>query len=757
MRRKRLVARVSWPAMPTKSLPPQPAHARRGALSYEKRLPEARAVRVVDFFCGCGGMSAGFAATRQSHLKFRILAGIDIDERALATYSHNIPAAALQEDVRKLAADPQRLLELVPGLEEDDSPLVFIGCPPCQGFSAHRKKDARVDPRNDLISSFAQLCEHFLPDVIVMENVPEVIRGRHSHHFGEATDRLREAGYTIDAQILDFSEYGLPQRRRRAVAIGARAPIGLPRPPAVFVDAPMTVREAISHLRPVEAGGEAADDPWHRAPSHTERILRRIEATPPDGGDRRSLSSTDQLSCHTSLDASSTPGFTDVYGRLRWDQPSVTITAKSSTPSCGRFLHPEQHRNITVREAAILQGFPQDFEFLGPFVGQYRQIGEAVPPLVARWLAAGVLDHLRPQVPPVTAEEEGEADGEEELVAVEAFCGSGGMSLGLQEAGLDLVLAFDLDEDAVETFRRNIHDRAEVLDARSSSTPEAIEDAVEGRSWILAGGPPCQGFSQQRRGEGWDERNELVMELAELAGCVDPLPEAVVLENVTYLDSPRGRKILAAYITRMEELGFRTFRHDLNSADFGVPQLRKRIFVVSLRPEHVAAYAGPQPTTPNRWVTVGEVLADLPDAGDERLANHAASGERAENRRRIAFVGMGAGRLAIPEDLQLECHRKYGGHLDVYGRLDWFGFARTVTGGFDSFTRGEYGHPYRHRSITAREAAALQGFPEDFGFVGNRASVRRQIGNAVPPRMAGAVGAAVRAAVRQPARVRLAA
>jgi DNA (cytosine-5)-methyltransferase 1 len=727
--------------------------------SYEKKLPASQEVNVVDFFCGCGGMSSGFITTRQSHLSFRILAGIDIDENALGTYAHNIGVPALPLDIRELAADPERLIDLVPDLADEDSPLVFLGCPPCQGFSAHRKKDRRIDPRNDLIVAFAEVSAYFVPDLVVMENVPEVINGRHSHHFDQAVQLLQGSGYTIDAKILDFSQFGLPQRRKRAVAIAAFGEAKFPRPPHVFRERPVSVRDAISHLRPIAAGSADAEDPWHRAPAHTERILRRIEATPPDGGDRRSLPASEQLSCHSAVDVSETPGFTDVYGRLRWDQPSVTITAKSSTPSCGRFLHPEQHRNISLREAAILQGFPQDFEFRGPFVNQYRQVGEAVPPLIARWLAHSVLDSLRPAARPPRYSKKPASKEDGVPVGVDAFCGSGGMSVGLQNAGIQPVFAFDLDEDAVNSYRQNIDDEAAVLDIRSLQTAASVDEAVDGRTWILAGGPPCQGFSQQRRGDDEDGRNVLVVELAELAARAASLPSAVILENVTYLDSPRGREVLSQYVASMENLGYRTFRHDLNSADFGVPQLRKRIFVVSLLPEYAAEYGGPRPTTPNRWVSVGEALEGLPEVAQdgEEVPNHAASGERAINRRRIAFVGMGGGRLAIPEEFQLECHRKYGGHLDVYGRLDWFGFARTLTGGFDSFTRGEYAHPFRHRSITAREAATIQGFRSDFRFVGNRASVRRQIGNAVPPPMAAAVGAGVRAAVTGRARLRLAA
>jgi DNA (cytosine-5)-methyltransferase 1 len=136
----------------------------------------------------------------------------------------------------------------------------------------------------------------------------------------------------------------------------------------------------------------------------------------------------------------------------------------------------------------------------------------------------------------------------------------------------------------------------------------------------------------------------------------------------------------------------------------------------------------------------------LPDAVpncDPSITNHYASNEGALNKRRIMFVDMGRGRLSIPDDLQLACHRRYGGHLDVYGRLDWFSLARTITGGFDSFTRGEFAHPFYHRSITPREAARIQGFPDWFTFEGNKASVRRQIGNAVPPPMAFAVAKAI--------------
>ena len=155
-----------------------------------------------------------------------------------------------------------------------------------------------------------------------------------------------------------------------------------------------TVRKTISDLPQIAAGKINPDDPAHRAPQHTPRIPKRIGKTPIDGGDRRDIALADQIEAHKNIDLRGSRGFTDVYGRLRRYKPAVNITAKSSTPSCGRFLHLDQDLNISVREAAILQGFPQTYVLKGPFVNQYRQIGEAVPPLFTRFLAFQVLDHL---------------------------------------------------------------------------------------------------------------------------------------------------------------------------------------------------------------------------------------------------------------------------------------------------------------------------------------------------------------------------
>jgi DNA-cytosine methyltransferase len=729
----------------------------KSAGGYTKKLPAPTTAYVIDFFCGCGGASAGFVQTRQSHFAFEVLAGLDINEDALATYRQNTGVLGIRADIRKLAARPESLKQLIPGWDPTAMrPLVFVGCPPCQGFSALRKGDERDDARNDLSLAFAKIVKHFRPDLVVMENVPEILRGRFSHHFSAAKTIMERDGYKFASAVVDLSLFGVPQRRRRALVLGAlgNAP-KLPSP--IFKPSEVrTVRQAIAHLRPLEAGQVDPEDPAHRAPAHTERLIRMFKKIPPDGGDRRALADADKLAAHKKLDSGDTPGFTDVYGRLRWDSPSVTITAKSRSPSSGRFLHPEQHRNITVREAALLQGFPQSYSFTGAPTQLYRQIGEAVPPMFARAVAWAVLDYLRPvpEVPTPKLSKRHFRPSDGGLVSVDCFCGAGGLGLGFLAAGIDAAFAFDTDQAAAATYSRNLGLKAHTLDVRAGETEQMIEEAVASRSYCLIGGPPCQGFSHQRRGDPADPRNELVLRFAELAIKARHRPAAIVLENVTDLDLPRGRHILAAYTKLLASAGYACFRHDLNSAEFGVPQLRNRIVVVGLPREFAAFYQPPTPLTPHRWLTVGEALTDLPEPGfslgTEFVANHIAAAEGEQNRRRIAFVDMGQGRKSIPTDLQLPCHIKsYRGHRDVYGRLDWFSQARTLTAGFDSFTRGEYGHPFRHRSITAREAARIQGFPDWFEFVGNRAEVRHQIGNAVPPPLAFAVGQGLLAVLKR--------
>jgi DNA (cytosine-5)-methyltransferase 1 len=320
----------------------------------------------IDLFCGCGGLSLGLRKAG-----FSVVAGVDADALASSTYRMNHKSAlVVEEDIGRV--DPKELmaeLDLSPG----DLGLL-AGCPPCQGFSTLRTLNGGRDiddPMNDLIFQFSRFISCFRPKTIMIENVPGLASDPRLVSFSKS---IAAMGYKYRFQVFDAADYGVPQRRRRMILLAALAE----RPE--FSDASRkrpTVRDAIEFLPPPGRGEDPAHDyPVTRAP-HVEALIRRV---PKDGGSRTSLGASDQLPCHQKCD-----GFKDVYGRMAWSEPSPTITGGCINPSKGRFLHPEQDRAITLREAALLQGFPKDYR-LDLSRGRYptaQMIGNAFPPAFA--------------------------------------------------------------------------------------------------------------------------------------------------------------------------------------------------------------------------------------------------------------------------------------------------------------------------------------------------------------------------------------
>lgn len=339
-------------------------------------------------------------------------------------------------------------------------------------------------------------------------------------------------------------------------------------------------------------------------------------------------------------------------------------------------------------------------------------------------------------------------------IAIDAFCGSGGLSLGIKRAGFDLVAAFDEDEASLRTHNKNMPGHGFLADAyelTGESLRQRAGIAPGTELDLLAGGPPCQGFSKQKRGAHLgDERNALVLEFLRLLQEVQP--RAFLMENVSTLAGVRGAHLVQQFVSlsRYELTG-----HFYLAADYGVPQTRKRFVLVGIRHDVPGGFEIPKPTTPV-WPTVGSALDGLPEPPDDYsvhsdFPNHQAARVTAANVERFSYVPQGGGWQDIPFEKRLKCHQlvniKAGGWPDVYGRLCWDGQCPTITGGFDSFTRGRYGHPLRDRPLTPREAARLQGFPDEYVFEGTRHDVRHQIGNAVPVTMAEAISSAVRDAL----------
>ncbi|NPC41057.1 DNA cytosine methyltransferase [Nocardioides sp. zg-1230] len=339
--------------------------------------------RVVEFFAGCGGTSLGFAMANKEGVEFEVVGGVELDRHAAATFERNLGVPLHLGDVRDLA-DPDTLARVSKSWA-GDGPLVLIGCAPCQGFSSHRKKDSRADSRNDLLEAFAQVAIQLDPEVIVMENVPEMLSAQHWRHFLQWRSLIEAAGYTVKVAIHNLAEFGVPQERFRALVIAAKwRHFSMPKP-LMGANQFRTVRDAIAHLPALSAGEADVEDPMHVTSRHRQSTVDLISLIPHDGGSRRSLPPGVGPKCWEGVD-----GFRDVYGRLWWDRPAVAITARCRTPSCGRFAHPAQDRGLSVREAALLQGFPEDTQFEGPFDDKFKQIGNAVSPIFAR----AVAEHL---------------------------------------------------------------------------------------------------------------------------------------------------------------------------------------------------------------------------------------------------------------------------------------------------------------------------------------------------------------------------
>ena len=334
---------------------------------------------------------------------------------------------------------------------------------------------------------------------------------------------------------------------------------------------------------------------------------------------------------------------------------------------------------------------------------------------------------------------------------IDCFSGAGGLCLGLIEAGFDVLYSFDIDKNAISTINSNPTyfkgHQAEVRDINDIDAAELLRlfHLVPGQLDLLAGGPPCQGFSIQRIGNDYDERNHLVEEY--IGKVIAICPRMFILENVPGIEGKRGKNILHQALKRVEDSGYFIHEKVLDAQDYGVPQRRKRVVIVGERKDHLAPlFEYPEPH--KERVTVRDTIGNLPEPpadGTEHpgISLHRRDRLSAKNIERLQHLQPGQGRDFLPPELLADCHKVSSskiGHRNVYGRMPWDDVAPTITARFDSFTRGMFGHPEQDRSISLREGALLQTFPADFTFCGNKVEVARQIGNAVPVNMAKAVG-----------------
>lgn len=310
---------------------------------------------------------------------FRVIGAVEIDDLAAKTYKANHTTVKVwRKDIRELSL---RKVKQQLKLRRGDLDLL-AGCPPCQGFSTMRSLNGKrsvEDERNNLIFQFLRFVCELLPKTIMMENVPGL---RDDQRYASFLAALRALGYEhIDEGVRNAKFYGVPQSRRRLILMASRvAPVSAP----ARDEQMKTVRQFIENLPP--AG--TSKDPAHDLPERrSDKVKKLISLIPKDGGSRSQLPKDLQLDCHKKCD-----GFKDVYGRLSWDKVSTTITGGCFNPSKGRFLHPQEDRCITLREAALLQSFPRNYRF--PNVSKKQEvalmIGNALPPEMIKRFATAV-------------------------------------------------------------------------------------------------------------------------------------------------------------------------------------------------------------------------------------------------------------------------------------------------------------------------------------------------------------------------------
>ena len=345
--------------------------------------------------------------------------------------------------------------------------------------------------------------------------------------------------------------------------------------------------------------------------------------------------------------------------------------------------------------------------------------------------------------------------------AVDLFCGAGGLSSGLKKSGFDVALGVDIDQAALRTYKKNIK-RAKVLNKDiglvSSEEIEKLAGIKKGDCFLLAGCPPCQGFSNLGKRDVDDVKNKLVYEFVRLIFELEPC--FILMENVPGMSKGVGKEIFSDVVEKLKKK-YCVQYSTLNAADYGVPQIRKRLVMhgvrkdvyanlleilkedeISLLPK--ATHSKNKKDGLKKWVTVRETIMDLPElkAGEEAecigTANHIARKLSKTNEKRLDNIRKNGGdRANVANELQLECHKKKNvSYTDTYGIINLDKPAPTITSGCTTISKGRYGHPTQNRGLSVREAARLQSFDDKFIFIGNMGEMSLQVGNAVPPKLA---------------------
>ena len=339
-------------------------------------------IAAIDLFCGAGGLSHGLISE-----SIVVRAGFDIDKTCKYAYEENNDAPYIIKDVSDVKGQD------IQPLFRDNEVRVLAGCAPCQPFSKYTQgKDNKEDQKWGMLYEFSRLIGEVLPEIVTMENVPQVTR---HNVYSDFKKHLENKGYNVWAEVVFCPDYGIPQKRYRLVLLASRIGEIKLIPPTHDVNTYKTVEETIGHLPNLKHGSKSSEDPLHISSKLSDLNFKRIKASRPNGSwldwDKDLVAA-----CHKKEGRQT---YRSVYGRMGWDSPSPTVTTQFTGFGNGRFGHPEQDRALSLREGALLQTFPQDYRFVAPgepVVVKHvaKMIGNAVPVDLGKVIGKSIKKHV---------------------------------------------------------------------------------------------------------------------------------------------------------------------------------------------------------------------------------------------------------------------------------------------------------------------------------------------------------------------------
>jgi DNA (cytosine-5)-methyltransferase 1 len=692
---------------------------------------------VYSLFTGAGGFDIGF-----EEAGFEIIGASDIWKESEKTMKLNFPNMPfICKDIRLLSS--KEILESTKGKLPD----VIIGGPPCQGFSVMGDKNS-ADPRNSLFESYARIVEELKPKCFVFENVKGIKTMFNGRYLTMVANIFADIGYDIHLKVLNSKDYGVPQSRERVIIFGTALNYDFNFPTANF--------KSIGKLIPSNNVGEAINDlvnldssfPNHIPLDHGEIVIERYKLIK-EGG---KLPPPEELPEHIRR-----KNFGNTYIRLHRERiASTMVPGNNAFP-----VHPFLNRSLTPREAARIQSFPDNHIFTGPRKEQCTLVGNAVPPLMAANIANSVKEHIfgkstesenlllkkykKLQMNLNSTENKAKKN---RLSFIDLFSGAGGIGIGFEQAGFNHVFSADFDPSVAKTFRHN-NSKVPFIEGDLSNIEifnKIKEEFGHCEIDIIVGGPPCQGFSMfgKRRfvnskdyNPHDDPRNKLIFTYLEYVKLFKP--KWFLMENVQGLTTLDDGSFLKLLLEEIEKLGYKN--HDykiINTADYGVPQKRKRFILIANRTGNIIPWPKPKYyEKPEDWQkpyrSVGEVLMGLEtDKSQQKFYNHIPMNHSEDVIERFSFIEEGCkiDPDTLPEHLKMS---RMGNEIKsfskVFFRLNREQPSHTLVPGHSAFPI----HPWLNRQLTVREAARIQTFPDSIEFLGNHGRQCKQVGNAFPP------------------------